>query len=235
MRTPGMTLIRAVAALLLPAALAAQTPAHDPSSTLESVLPPEVAQQVLARIADARSRGLPAAALEHRALELHAKGMAPADIPGAVGETEEAMAKGKAALAAGGRAHPSDAEVEAAGTGLGQGVDGAAVSGLAKSAPSGRSLAVPLSVMTSLVNRGLPSDEALARVRDKLQAKASDEELASLPEQAARGQAHRPDAGDLPPQSAKRPEHAGPPASVPANGSQGARPTSPGSSHGQRP
>lgn len=221
MRTPAKTLTNVAAALLLPAALAAQTPAHDPSSTLESVLPPDVAQQVLTRIADARSRELPAAALEHRALELQAKGMSPGDIPGAVGETEEAMAKGKAALVAGGRAHPSDAEVEAAGTGVAQGVDGAAVSGLARSSPSGRSLAVPLSVMTSLVDRGLASDDALARVRERLQAHASDDELSSLPEQAARGQAHRPDGADLPPPAARRPNHAGP-VSVPANGGQGA-------------
>jgi len=220
MRTPAKTLTRAAAALLLPAALAAQTPAHDPSSTLESVLPPDVVQQVLTRIADARSRELPAAALEHRALELQAKGMPTGDIPGAVGETEEAMAKGKAALVAGGRAHPSDAEVEAAGTGVAQGVDGAAVSGLARSS-SGRSLAVPLSVMTSLVDRGLASDDALARVRDRLQANASDDDLSSLPEQAARGQAHRPDGVDLPPPAARRPNHAGP-ISVPANGGQGA-------------
>jgi hypothetical protein len=232
MRTPGTTLTRAMAALLLPAALAAQTPAHDPSSTLESVLPPDVAQQVLARIADARSRGLPAAALEHRALELQAKGMKPADIPGAVGESEAAMAKGKDALIAGGRAQPSDAEVEAAGTGLGRGVDGAAVSALARSAPSGRSLAVPLSVMTSLVDRGLPSDEALAQVRDRLQANASDDELAGLPEQAARGQAHRSDAASLPPAASRPPDRAGPPASIPANGASGSRPTAPGSSRG---
>ena len=219
MRTPAKILIRA-AVLLLPTALAAQPSAHDPSSTLESVLPSDVAQQVLARIADARSRELPAAALEHRALELQAKGMPPGDIPGAVSKTEEAMAKGKAALVAGGRAHPSDAEVEAAGTGVAQGVDGSAVSGLARSAPSGRSLAVPLSVITSLVDRGLPSDDALARVRDRLQANASDDELSSLPEQAARGQTHRPNGPDLPPPAARQPNHASAPVSVPANGGQ---------------
>src|SRR5262249_34199917 len=88
------------AAVLVPAALAAQTPAHDPSGTLEQVLPPSVVQEVLARIADARSRALPAAALEHRALELQAKGMPPAQIPPAIAETENAMATGKTALAA---------------------------------------------------------------------------------------------------------------------------------------
>ena len=47
---------------------AAQTPAHDPSDRLREILPADVAERVLARIADARARALPAAALENRAL-----------------------------------------------------------------------------------------------------------------------------------------------------------------------
>ena len=226
------TLVRAAAALLLPAALVAQTPAHDPSSTLEAVLPADVAQMVLARIADARNHGLPAAALQHRALELQAKGMAPSEIPNAVERSGTAMASGKAALAAGGRSEPTDAEVEAAGTGVERGVDGAAISALARSAPSGRSLATPLAVMASLVDRGLPSDEALARVRDRLQAQATDDELAALPEQARQGQSHRPAAPDLPPAAGPRFGGGGPPASIPAGTGGGARPTTPGSAHG---
>jgi hypothetical protein len=226
------TLARAAAGLLLPAALAAQAPAHDPSSTLEAVLPADVVQQVLARIADARGQGLPAAALEHRALELQAKGKAPSEIPNAVQRSGEAMGSGKAALAAGGRADPTDAEVVAAGTSVERGVDGADISALARSAPSGRSLATPLAVMASLVDRGLPSDEALARVRDRLQAQASDEELAGLPEQAQQGQAHRPPAPDLPPTAAQHGGRAGSPTTIPAAAGGGARPTTPGSAHG---
>lgn len=226
------TLVRAAAALLVPASLLAQTPAHDPSSTLASVLPADVAQQVLARIADARSHGLPAAALEHRALELQAKGMAPSEIPNAVERSGAAMGRGKAALAAGGRTDPTDAEMAAAGTDMERGVDGAAISALARSAPSGRSLTTPLVVMASLVDRGLPSDEALAQVRDRLQAQATDDELAALPEQAQQGQEHRPAPPDLPPAAG---QHAagrgGPPASVPTSAG-GARPTTPGAAHG---
>ena len=226
------TLTRAAAALLLPAALAAQTPAHDPSNTLEAVLPAGVAQQVLATIADARSRGLPAAALEHRALELQAKGMAPSSIPDAVRTGSDAMSQGKAALAAGGRSDPTDAEVMAAGTDVERGVDGAAISALARSAPSGRSLATPLAVVAALVDRGLPSDEALAQVRDRLQARATDAELAGLPEQAQPGQAHRPTASDLPPMAGQHAGRGGPPASVPTMAGGGARPTTPGTTRG---
>jgi hypothetical protein len=257
MHTLRVTLTPLLAgAVLLPAALAAQTPAHDPSSTLEQVLPADIAQQVLARIADARSRALPAAALEHRALELQAKGMPSAEIPSVIAETENAMGTGKTALAAGGRTDASDAEVEAAGTGVAKGVDGGTISDLAKSAPSGRSLAVPIAVLTALVDRGLPADEALARVVARLQAHASDQQLASLPDQADDGLAHKPATTGQALAATQRPDQAGPPnstpagttptgitppvtvppssvpvagppTSVPANGGQGTRPTTP--------
>jgi hypothetical protein len=52
--------------VLAPCALA-QIPAKDPTARLKEVLPPDVAARVLARIADARARQLPADALENRA------------------------------------------------------------------------------------------------------------------------------------------------------------------------
>ena len=207
-----------VAAMLIVPGLAAQTPAHDPSGRLAEVLPPAVLDQVLGHIADARARGLPAAALEHRALEAAAKGAAPEDIEGAVAEQASAMGQGKAALARGGRTRPADDEVDAAGTAVRNGVDGAEISELAKSAPSGRSLAVPLAVITSLVDRGLPSDEALQRVLAKLEARASDWELQQLPEQAAPLQSGRPDLTGQDRAGTRRPEGAGPPTSTPAAG-----------------
>jgi len=185
------------AATLLAGRLGAQTPANDPSARLRAVLPPEVAERVLARIAEARARELPAAALENRALKFAARGVAPADIEHSVSEQANRMGEAKRALtqARGGQRATAD-EVEAGAEAMRQGVDGAAVSALARSAPSGRSLAVPLYVIGSLTDRGLPSDEALKRVQARLQARASDAELqampAQLPAQAAAGQSHRP-------------------------------------------
>jgi hypothetical protein len=210
----GFTLLVAGVAFQ-PLTVSAQTPARDPSGVLEQVLPADVAQQVLQRIAEARSRGLPAAALENRALELHAKGLPDADIPTAVSHVADAMAKGKSALESGGRTEPTDGEIEAAGDASANGVDGSAISGLAKSAPSGRSLIVPITVLTSLMNRGLPSDEPLAKVVAKLQARATDQQLRNLPDQAAGGLSHKPAS----PGSQR-------PTSIPVNGGQGTRPTS---------
>ena len=185
------------AALLTGASLGAQTPANDPSARLRAVLPPDVADRVLARIAEARARELPAAALENRALKFAARGVAPADIERSVTEQARRMDAAKRALnqARGGRPATGD-EVEAGAEAMRQGVDGTAVSALAKSAPSGRSLAVPLYVIGGLIDRGLPSDEALRRVQARLQARASDTELQNmpgeLPPQAVAGRANRP-------------------------------------------
>jgi len=226
-----------VALVAVPLILEAQTPARDPSGVLEQVLPPDVAQQVLDRIAAARARGLPAAALEHRALELQAKGLPPAQIPQAMAKVEDAMVKGKSSLQSGGRNTPSDDEVEAAGNAEANGVDGSSISALAQSAPSGRSLAVPIAVLTSLVQRGVEQRAALSDVLTRLQARATDQQLADLPDQASQGQSHQPESPGrtLPASSAAGTAR---PAWVPANGGETTRPTSvpvSGPSRGGRP
>jgi hypothetical protein len=162
-------------------ALFAQTPAADPSDRLREVLPADVAERVLARIAEARSRELPAQALENRALKFAARGIAPADIERAINEHVDRQAQSRTALEAGRTERPRPEEVEAGAEAMRQGVDGEAVSALARSAPSGRSLAVPLYAIGSLVDRGLPSDAALQRVLERLQARATDAEIERMP------------------------------------------------------
>lgn len=222
--------------LLLAAATAsAQTPAFDPSARLREVLPADVAQKVLATIAAARAHELPAQALEQRALKFAAKGVEPKLIAKSIADQEDRMEKAKDALDDAQGRKPSGDEIEAGAEALRQGVDGAAVSELAKSAPSGRSLAVPLFVIGSLVDRGLPSDEALAKVLARLQARASDRELETIADTntsgAGNGQSNRP-ANTGRPANPGKPAgvgrgSAGPPAGVPANAGKGARPTTP--------
>ena len=209
---------------------AAQTPAYDPSARLREVLPADVATKVLATIAEARSQNLPAQALEQRALKFAAKGVEPKLIAKSIGEQEDRMEQAKDAIDD--VRKPSDDEIEAGAEALRQGVDGSAVSELAKSAPSGRSLAVPLFVIGSLVDRGLPSDEALARVLARLQARASDNDLENLAgnRPADAGQSNKP-ANTGRPATAGKPagvganHPSGPPAGVPANAGKGAKPT----------
>lgn len=165
-----------IAAMLLFASAASAQKAHDPSARLREVLPAKVADHVLATIADARSHSLPAAALEQQALHLTQNRAKPADVEKSIDRSAENMKQSKDALEKGGRKPTSD-EVVAGSKLIGRGVDGSKVSAFAKSAPSGRSLAVPLYVTGSLMDRGLKSDAALARVHARLMAKATDRQL----------------------------------------------------------
>ena len=214
-------------ALLAAGTLGAQTPANDPSARLREVLPADVAEKVLATISDARAHQLPTRALEQRALKFAAKGVDPTLIAKSIDQQEDRMEKAKDALDV--KRKPSDDEIEAGAEAIRQGVDGAAVSELAKSAPSGRSLAVPLFVIGSLVDRGLPSDEALARVLAKLQQRASDREIEQISEGLGPSQGNRPATAGRPANPGKAlgttKTGGGPPAGVPANGGKGAKPT----------
>ncbi len=215
-----------------------QTPANDPSARLRQVLPADVAQRVLARIAEARAHQLPAAALENRALKFAAKGVAPTDIERSINDQAQRMELARLALSIARPTTPAGDEIEAGAEAMRKGVDGAAVSLLAKSAPRDRSLAVPLFVIGSLTDRGLSSDQALQRVLARLNARATDADLESmpgeLPPQAIAGQANRPaetgrDFGQShKPANTGRPATAGPPAGIPGNA--GAK-SNPGQTH----
>ncbi|HEX9606850.1 MAG TPA: hypothetical protein VF962_06430 [Gemmatimonadaceae bacterium] len=221
-----MNQIRSFAMLVLAIAFSAQssiaqTPARNPSARLREVLPADVAERVLARIAEARVRQLPAEALENRALKFAAKGVDPKSIERSVNEQAARMETARAALASGRKSTPAGDEIEAGAEAIRKGVDGASVSLLAKSAPSGRSLAVPLFVIGSLTDHGLSSADALQRVLARVKDRASDTDLESmpgeLPPQAAAGQANRPASTGRDFGQSHKPASAGPPAGVPGN------------------
>jgi hypothetical protein len=215
----------------------AQTP-HDPSDRLKEVLPASVADRVLAVIARARAHELPTDALENRALKFAAKGVQPDSIEKAIVEHEARMERGKESIERARGEKAGGDEVEAAADVLRKGVDGQAVSALAKSAPSGRSLAVPLYVLGGLLDRGLPSDDALRRVEASLRARASDRELEKMPGEvassAANGNARGLADAGRPTDHPTRPTSGvgaargvgagGPPAGVPANAGVAANP-----------
>jgi hypothetical protein len=165
-----------IAATLMFASVASAQKAHDPSAQLRQVLPASVADHVLATIADARSHSLPAAALEQQALRLSRQGAKPADIQKSVDRSADDMKKAKGALEKAGH-KPSSDEVVAGSALMGRGVDGTLVSALAKSAPSGRSLTVPMYVIGSMVDKGVKPSAALQKVSKKLAQKATDRQL----------------------------------------------------------
>jgi len=218
-------------AAVVGAPLAAQTsdvPA-DPSVRLREVLPPDVAAHVLAVIADARVHGLPANALEQRALKFAARGVPAIDIARAVGEHADRQARAKTLLDALRGSSTSGDEVEAGAEAMREGVDAGAVSALARSAPSARSLTIPLYVLGSLTAAGVPADQALARVNDRLAAGASDSDLEALSARAANAHGGTPGAAEpelgaarrsSAPTGADRGQGNGPPTDVPVNGGQ---------------
>ena len=209
---------------LLPLALAAQQNWSDRLAAL----PDNVRDQVVQIVTDATSRGLPGQAIADRALETVAKSRSGVEAVAAAQALAADLSSGRDALTAAGRT-PDASEIEAAATAKELGVDGATISDLASSAPSGRSLTVPLTVIGALVDRGLPSDDALQSVLDRLKARASDAELAAMP-----GEAGRMIAAGYRPSDVGRALGAGRPAGLPANGGRaGARPSTPG--HPGRP
>lgn len=178
-----------VAATLFFASAASAQKANDPSAQLRAVLPAKVAEHVLATIADARARSLPAAALEQQALRLARQGAKPADVEKSVDRNAKNMKEAKAALEKRGR-KPTNDEVVAGGALMGKGVSGRQVSEWAKAAPSGRDLTVPMNVTGSLMDRGLKSDAALARVHERMVQKHTDRQL--LAEAKGKSLQHRP-------------------------------------------
>lgn len=223
---------------------AAGAAAHDPSARLREVLPPDVAVQVLAVIADARSHGLPATALEQRALKFAARGVPAVDIARSVAEQAQRQTRVMTLLEAVRGSPATSDEVEAGAEAIREGLAGHDVSALAKSTPSGRSLTIPLYVLGSLAARGLPSDQALARVSQRLAAGASDADLETLPEPTTDARSGVPGAIGRDLGATRRPTAApgasgtpggGPPAGVPANGGKRTHPSGPPSGTPGRP
>lgn len=232
MRIVRSIALSVLAIIALVRVVGAQVPAKDPSSRLREVLPADVAERVLARIADARAHQLPADALENRALKFAAKGVDPRNIERSINEQALRMESAKSALEKGRGAGAAGDEIEAGAEAMRKGVDGEEVSLLARNAPHNRSLAVPLFVIGSLADRGLPADQALQRVLSRLQARVSDADLETMAGDGSAagvgvgraagetgrdfGQSHRP-------QSVGKPATAGPPAGVPGNSGKNPR------------
>jgi hypothetical protein len=196
-------------------------PAQDPSARLRAVLPKDVADRVIDRIAAARARQLPAQALENRALKFAARGVKPEDIERAVAEHAVRLEQSKQALEAARAKRPSSDEVEAGAEAIRMGVDGADVSAFAKDAPKSRPLTVALHVLGSLAQNGVPVGEARKSVQAALEARASDAELEKLPARAAEGRSRKPAVVGRELGAAKRPS------GVPANGGSGVAPVRP--------
>jgi hypothetical protein len=164
-------------------ALAAEEASEGSVERLKAVLPEDVALRVLRLAADAREHQRPGGAIESAALELRAKGASPKLVERRVTLFARMLADAQEAMTRGRDTVPDAAELTAAAAAISRGVTTAAIGGFVRAAPHDRSLALPLFVVSSLVDRGLPARDALARVGALLTARASDEALLALPEE----------------------------------------------------
>ena len=171
-----------VASSVLSTSSATNPPADGGSASLrlKDALPHASAQRVLAAIAGARSRGLPASLLENRALKFAANRVKPSDIEDAIVADADAMVKAQQLLVAVGRREPSAEEIDATAQLLGEGADSASIASLASFAGAGRGVAVPLRVGAELVATSESPRETLARVEDKVRGGATDAQLEQL-------------------------------------------------------
>jgi hypothetical protein len=128
----------------------------------------------------AHTKNLPDQILRARLAEAQAANAAEADVVTSIQKLETQLEETQQALVQSGRQSPSADEITAAATAMGRGVTAAQIAALAKEAPADRLLAVSFNTLNKLAARGQPIDQALASVQAKLQAKATDDAIATL-------------------------------------------------------
>ena len=154
--------------------------ADDASARLKKLLPRITAERVLSTIAVARAHGLPATALENRALKYAVRHVSSKEIEQAIAADADAMERSGALLTASSRRDPNGEEIDAAAQLIGEGVDSTSIALLAKAAPANRSLEIPLRVSAELVARKTAPQEAMLRVTERLNSGATDAQLEKL-------------------------------------------------------
>jgi hypothetical protein len=157
--------------------VSAQSRTDDLATRLREVLPSDVASRIGTRLSEARADGLPAEALENRALRFAAKGVAAADVESSVSAQLERMRVARTTLSSARSATPTADEIDAAADALRKGLSRAQLATFAATAPAARSIAVSLLVVSSLMDQGLSMDSALHRVATRVASSASDAEV----------------------------------------------------------
>lgn len=172
-----------IAAML--AAGAPDAAAQSAEARLLELLPGVYGDSAAALVTAARGAGLPVAALELLARQGVAKGMSGEVVLTALRAEVGRLAEAHAALSTA-RHHPAESELRAGADALHRGVTPGAIARLAREAPEGRPLEVPIFVLAGLVDRGVPLDDALAAVGGRMRDGIDDRHLGELPLQATR-------------------------------------------------
>ena len=141
--------------------------------------------KIEAAFSAAHAKNLPDQLLRDRLTEAQAKNASEADVVTSIEKFETQLEASNDALVQAGRQTPSPDEISAAAAAIDHGVTAAQIAALAKQAPADRSLSVAFATLNKLAARGNPIDQALASVQAKLEAKATDDAIATLAADAA--------------------------------------------------
>ena len=179
-----------VALTAIPALLAAQATGSAGGEVQGKINVPatysaESKTKIEAAFSAAHAKSLPDQLLRDRLTEEQAKNTSETDVVATIQKLETQLEASNDALVQAGRQTPSADEVSAAAAAIDHGVTAAQISALAKQAPADRSLAVAFTTLNKLATRGDPIDQALASVQAKLEAKATDDAIATLAADAA--------------------------------------------------
>lgn len=164
----------------VPGAAMAQSSADTTRSSAEANASASATVEFRALRQEARDSQVPEQALVNVMAEGQAKGATDAQLVSAGHATLARLVATKQALISAGREHPSDADIQQGATLMAQGATSAQVAAFAAKAPADRSLTVAFSALASLTARGTSVAEAMAQVGSRLEASASDAELAAL-------------------------------------------------------
>lgn len=177
MRNAMLTLTLA----LIPGAMAGQVAADARAeSRMTAGVSAETRTRVEAMIRTAERDGLPSETMSDRAAEGQAKGASDAAIVAAVVRARSELDASVRALRRGGREQPDREEVARGAQILTRGATEAQLEALVRRTPSERRLTVAFETLTELTARGVPVVRALAVIGSRLEAGASDSQLAAL-------------------------------------------------------
>lgn len=146
---------------------------------IRAALPEAAAEQIEARLANARAEGLPVEPLFDKAVEGIAKHVPPARIAGAVDQLAQSLGRARTLLGDG--APPAPTDVAAVADAMRRGVPGPAVQRLAQRAGPEEPLALAVHTMGDLMGRGVPVDQAMAVMEAWRDRGARRDELRQLP------------------------------------------------------
>ena len=150
------------------------------SDTREHQLSADAQSRIDADLHVARERKLPEEPIRQRVAEGQAKGAGDAQIVAASGRTLVDLQSSFDAMVRGGHRSPGDAEVSRGASLLARGYTSVQIEGVARKAPSDRSLVVAFDALTSLQARGVATTNAVAQLEGQLAARATDAQLLGL-------------------------------------------------------